>query len=121
MIMVGSFDMSSFKLLNAFSIYRNVNRYGIPILFNSSKEYKTYVSSLSYDLFYNYTSLLHFINNELILSKYNLKPSFSISYFVFTFHFQIIWMELLLKLFLLIHLSLNMHLNKYLKDFLYIL
>jgi len=49
--MVLSFVMSSFKSLDVFSTYRNVNEYAISILFNSSKEYKTFVSSLSSGLF----------------------------------------------------------------------
>jgi len=49
--MVLSFVMSSFKPLNVFSSYRNVNEYAIPTLFNSYKEYKTFVSSLSSGLF----------------------------------------------------------------------
>jgi len=51
LIMVLSFVMSSFKPLNVFSSYRNVNEYAIPTLFNSYKEYKTFVSSLSSGLF----------------------------------------------------------------------
>ena len=58
-----------------------MNEYAIPTLFNSSKEYITFVSSLSPGLFCNFASLLYSVNNELRLSKYSLKSSFSISYF----------------------------------------
>ncbi|KAG4083120.1 hypothetical protein H8356DRAFT_1750812 [Neocallimastix lanati (nom. inval.)] len=44
--------MSSYKSLNSFSTYRNINEYVIPTLFNSSKENKTYVSLFSSDLFF---------------------------------------------------------------------
>jgi len=89
LIMVLSFVMSLlFKSLNAFSTYRNVNEYAMLTLFSSSKEYKTFVSSLSSGLFWDFASLLYSENNELRLSKYSLKSSFSISSFFFYLHFN---------------------------------
>ena len=60
--------MSSFKSLNVFSTYRNVNEYAILTHFNSSKEYKNFVYLLSSGLLCNFASLLYSINNELRLS-----------------------------------------------------
>ncbi|KAG4095398.1 hypothetical protein H8356DRAFT_1276446 [Neocallimastix lanati (nom. inval.)] len=62
------FFMSSFKSLNVFSTYRNVNEYAILTHFNSSKEYKNFVYLLSSGLLCDFASLLYSINNELRLS-----------------------------------------------------